>query len=316
MDTVPANEKQDVAPGQIRSVTYLGAAVNLGLAAVKITIGLAVGSLAMLADGVHSLSDLVTDAAVLIGSHLGAREPDRTHPYGHGRIETFSAIAVALLLMFVGGAMIYRATMAIARDETAVPHWGSWRGHLLSIVAKEWIYRVTRKVAVRLHSAVAYANAWHHRSDAFSSVAVLIGFVLMEAGFYHGDHLAAIAVGMMVIFVGVKVLADSLAELTEGCRRSRDGRSHQERDRRQSGDPPMASPADPHRRAGGLSRRAHPGGPAVERRRRPRDLGVAGKGPGSGDQPAGEHHGPHRAGPARISKVTATLLDSSQLDIP
>jgi len=214
---VPTNSKQDVAAGQIRSVTYFGAVVNILLAIIKVTIGLAVGSLAMLADGIHSLSDLATDVAVLIGSHLGAREPDPTHPYGHGRIETFSAIVVALVLMVVGGAMIYRATMAIARNEAVAPHWGVLAGALLSVVAKEWLYRITRRVAVRLHSAAVYANAWHHRSDAFSSVAVMVGFVAMEAGFDHGDQLAATAVGLMIIFVGVKVVADSLMELTEGA---------------------------------------------------------------------------------------------------
>jgi cation diffusion facilitator family transporter len=214
---VPANSKHDVAVSQIRSVTYVGAFVNIVLAIVKIGIGLAVGSLALFADGIHSLSDLATDVAVLIGSHLGAKEPDRTHPYGHGRIETFSAVVVALILMAVGGAMIYRATISLARNEVASPHWGMLAGALLSIVAKEWLYRITRKVAVRLHSPAAYANAWHHRSDAFSSVAVLIGFISMEAGFNRGDQVAAIAVGLMVIFVGVKVIADALMELTEGA---------------------------------------------------------------------------------------------------
>jgi cation diffusion facilitator family transporter len=214
---VAGNTKHDVAVRQIRSVTYLGALVNAILAVVKMAIGVAVGSLAMLADGVHSLSDLATDAAVLVGSHFGAKEPDRSHPYGHGRIETFSAIVVALVLIVVGGAMIYQATISIARNEVATPHWGILAGALLSIVAKEWLYRITRKVAVRLHSAAAYANAWHHRSDAFSSVAVLLGFVVMEAGFRHGDQLAAIAVGLMVIVVGVKIIAASLMELTEGA---------------------------------------------------------------------------------------------------
>jgi len=214
---VPNDSKRDSAVRQIRSVTYLGAVVNALLALIKMAIGLAVGSLAMLADGIHSLSDLATDAAVLVGSHLGAREPDRSHPYGHGRIETFSAVAVALMLMVVGGAMIYRATISIAKNEVASPHWEVLAGSLLSIVAKEWLYRITKKVAVRLHSAAAYANAWHHRSDAFSSVAVLIGFVVMEFGFDHGDQLAAIAVGLMVIFVAVKIVADSLMELTEGA---------------------------------------------------------------------------------------------------
>lgn len=211
------NSKHAVAARQIRSVTYLGAVINLLLAVLKMIIGIAVGSLAMLADGIHSLSDLATDAAVLIGSHLAAKEPDRSHPYGHGRIETFSAIVVAMILMVVGGAMVYQATISIARNEVASPHWAVLVGVLLSIVAKEWLYRVTKGVAVRVHSAAVYANAWHHRSDAFSSVAVLIGFIVMEFGFDHGDQLAAIAVGLMIIYVGVKIVADSLMELTEGA---------------------------------------------------------------------------------------------------
>ncbi len=191
--------------------------VNVILAIMKMAIGLTVSSLAMVADAIHSLSDLVTDAVVLVGARLGAREPDLSHPYGHGRLETFSAVLVALILMAVGAAMVYQATVSIARNESTAPHWGILAGALLSILGKEWLYRVTRKVAVRVHSAAIYANAWHHRSDALSSVAVLIGFIALEAGFGHGDQLAAIAVGLMVVFVGGKVISDSLTELTEGA---------------------------------------------------------------------------------------------------
>ena len=210
-----ANLKYDGAAREIRSVTYLGMAVNIALSVVKIIIGTSVSSLAMLADGVHSFSDLATDAIVLAGSRLGAKEPDQGHPYGHGRIETFAAILVALILMAVGGAMVYKATMAIAQDESTSPHWAILVGALLSIVAKEWLYRVTKRAATRAHSAAVYANAWHHRSDAFSSVAVLIGFVGLLVGFGHGDQVAAVAVGLMVIFVAVRISGDSLMELTE-----------------------------------------------------------------------------------------------------
>ncbi len=214
---MPVNSKHDIAARQIRSVTYLGMVVNVILAIMKMAIGLTVSSLAMVADAIHSLSDLVTDAVVLVGARLGAREPDLSHPYGHGRLETFSAVLVALILMAVGAAMVYQATVSIARNESTAPHWGILAGALLSILGKEWLYRVTRKVAVRVHSAAIYANAWHHRSDALSSVAVLIGFIALEAGFGHGDQLAAIAVGLMVVFVGGKVISDSLTELTEGA---------------------------------------------------------------------------------------------------
>lgn len=201
----------------MRSVTHLGMVVNIGLSVLKVVIGLAVSSLAMLADGIHSLSDLTTDVIVLVGARLGAREPDRSHPYGHGRLETFSTILVALILTAVGGAMVYKATMSIARNESTLPHWAMLVGALVSILAKEWLYHVTRNAAVKSHSAALYANAWHHRSDAFSSVAVLIGYLLLLVGFSHGDQLAAVAVGLMVIFVGVRVIADSLVELTEGA---------------------------------------------------------------------------------------------------
>ena len=210
-----ANCKYDGAAKEIRSVTCLGMLVNIALSAVKIVVGVSVSSLAMLADGIHSFSDLATDAIVLAGSRLGAKEPDQSHPYGHGRIETFAAILIALILMAVGGAMAYHASMAIARDESTSPHWAILAGALLSIVAKEWLYRVTKRAATRVHSAAVYANAWHHRSDALSSVAVLVGFVGLLVGFGHGDQVAAVVVGLMVIFVGIRIGGDSLMELTE-----------------------------------------------------------------------------------------------------
>jgi len=214
---VTASNDNAIAAGQIRSVTYLGMVVNIVLSAVKVVVGLGVSSLSLVADGVHSLSDLATDVAVLLGAHLGARKPDRTHPYGHGRLETFSAVVVALVLISVGGAMIYQATLSIARNEATEPHWAIMAVALLSILAKEWLYWRTRKVAVRSHSTALYANAWHHRSDALSSVAVLIGYVALLFGFDHGDQVAALAVGLMIIFVGVKIIGDSLRELTEGA---------------------------------------------------------------------------------------------------
>ena len=214
MDNDP---KLEIVGKQIKSITYLGAAVNIFLAAVKILIGFFSGSLALIADGIHSLSDLATDAAVLLGVRLGSRAPDESHPYGHGRAETFAAGLISLVLIFVGGAMIYYATMAIARDEITTPRLAVLIAAAVSIAAKEWLYRVTRKVALQSHSAALYANAWHHRSDALSSVAVVIGFILLEFGFGHGDQIAAIAVGLMIIWVGAKIINDSLRELTEGA---------------------------------------------------------------------------------------------------
>jgi len=211
------NSKQAIAGRQIKSVTYLGMAVNVALSVIKVAIGLSAASLALIADGIHSLSDIATDVAVLLGLRLGSREPDKSHPYGHGRAETFSGGLVALILIVVGGAMIYYATLAIARDEMTVPRFAVLIAAVISIAAKEWLYRITQKVAIQSHSPALYANAWHHRSDAFSSVAVVIGFISLEFGFGHGDQVAAIAVGMMIIWVGVKIVGDTFRELAEAA---------------------------------------------------------------------------------------------------
>ncbi|MDH4239638.1 MAG: cation diffusion facilitator family transporter [Phycisphaerae bacterium] len=211
------NSKQRIAGKQMKSITYLGMVVNIILAAIKIVIGVFAASLALVADGIHSLSDLATDVAVLLGLRLGSKAPDQSHPYGHGRAETFSAALIALILILVGGAMIYYATIAIARDEVTTPKIGVLIAAIVSIAAKEWLYKATKKIAIQSHSAALYANAWHHRSDALSSVAVAIGFISLELGFGHGDQVAAIAVGLMIIWVGFKVIGDSLRELTESA---------------------------------------------------------------------------------------------------
>jgi cation diffusion facilitator family transporter len=211
------NDKHKIAGRQIKSVTYLGMIVNIVLAVIKIVVGFVAASLALVADGIHSFSDLATDVAVLLGLRLGSKAPDQSHPYGHGRAETFSAVLIALILILVGGVMIYYATMAIARDEVTSPKIVVLIAAIVSIAAKEWLYRATKKVAIKSHSTALYANAWHHRSDALSSVAVAIGFISLEFGFGHGDQAAAIAVGMMIIWVGIKVIGDSLRELTESA---------------------------------------------------------------------------------------------------
>jgi len=211
------NDKQQVARRRIKSVTNSAIGVNAALFVLKLAVGFLSGSIALITDGIHSLSDMTTDLAVLLGLHFGAKEPDQEHPYGHGRAETFSAVLIALVLILVGAVMIYYATMAIARDEVTTPRLAVLIVAILSIASKEWLYRVTQKVAIQSHSTALYANAWHHHSDALSSIAVVIGFISLEFGFGHGDQVAAIAVGLMIIWVGVKVIGDCMRELTEGA---------------------------------------------------------------------------------------------------
>jgi len=211
------SNKQAVMARQIKSITYIGMAMNIALSVIKIAIGLFAASLALVADGIHSLSDVATDVAVLLGLRLGSKKPDQSHPYGHGRAETFSAGLVALILIVVGGTMVYYATLAIARDEMTTPCLGVLVAAVISIAAKEWLYKATQKVAIQSHSPALYANAWHHRSDALSSVAVVAGYISLKFGFGHGDQVAAIAVGLMIVWVGVRVISDALRELAEAA---------------------------------------------------------------------------------------------------
>jgi len=169
-----SDHKIETADKQIKSITYLGVAVNISLSAVKIIIGFFAASLALIADGIHSLSDVATDVAVLLGVSLGSKAPDKSHPYGHGRAETLSAGLIALILVFVGGAMIYYSTVVIARDEMTTPRLAVLIVAIISIASKEWLYRATQKIAIKTQSSALYANAWHHRSDALSSVAVVV----------------------------------------------------------------------------------------------------------------------------------------------
>jgi cation diffusion facilitator family transporter len=216
------NAKQKIAGRQIKSVTNLAIVTNLALFVIKVLVGFLSGSIALIADGIHSISDMATDFAVLLGYYFGSKEPDQEHPYGHGRAETFSTMFIAVVLVVVGGGIIWKASMEIAQTHSAQEQthqmWEAvfWVA-LLSVVVEEALYRVSKKVAVKTNSSALYANAWHHRTDALSSVAVVIGFVAMRWGYMHGDQVAAVAVGLLIIMVGVKIIGDCLRELTESA---------------------------------------------------------------------------------------------------
>lgn len=209
------------ADREIRRVTWLGILINILLSILKGFVGLTTGSMGLFADGIHSLSDLATDAAVLLGVRYGSKEPDSEHPFGHGRMETFSAAIVAIILAVVGGGMIYAASQKIIKmhmfgQETATISMAVIWIALLSVISKEALYQITRITAVRCHSAAVYANAWHHRSDALSSVAVIIGAGSVRFFNYpHGDQLSAIAVGLMIIFVAARIFGDCIGEFSE-----------------------------------------------------------------------------------------------------
>jgi len=208
--------KQEQAKREMKWVTNLSIVVNLILVAVKLIVGIVTGSLAMIADCIHSLSDFTTDIAVLLGIYFGAKKPDDTHPYGHGRVETFVAGFISLVLIIVGGGMIYYAGHDITRQKVITPTFSLFAAAIASIVLKEALYQITKRVAIRTHSSAVYANAWHHRSDSLSSVAVLIGYISLAFGFKYGDSVAAMAVGLMIVWVGFNIIGGCVRELTEG----------------------------------------------------------------------------------------------------
>jgi len=207
--------KQQIASRQLRLVTYLSIVANVFLISGKFIIGLITGSLSLLADAIHSVSDMLTDLTVLLGLYLGSKKPDSSHQYGHGKLETLAAIAIALGLLGVGLGMIYYAALDIAKDRVSRPRNLVLAAALGAIAVKEVVYRVTKAVAIKYHCPAALANAWHDRADALSSVAVIAGVVAQKFGFDHGDQVAAIAVGIMVVLVAIRIIGDCLGELTE-----------------------------------------------------------------------------------------------------
>ena len=207
--------KKEISNREIRRITNVGIVLNLLLSVFKVAVGILGNSIALVADGIHSLSDTATDIIVLIGVYFGSRKADLSHPYGHGKIETFSSIVIALLLVFVGVGMIYKASVNIMTFEFIRPSACVLIVAVVSVVSKEWLYRATQTIAVTTHSPALYANAWHHRSDALSSIAVAAGFILMMVGFKYGDRIAAMVVGYMIVRVGGRMIFRGFQELME-----------------------------------------------------------------------------------------------------
>ena len=210
------SNQEKIAQGgrKIRRVTNIGLGINSFLTVLKVAVGIMAGSTALVADGVHSFSDMATDIAVLIGAYFGAKEPDPKHPYGHGWAETFSAVFVAVVLLALGAGMIYKAAENIAGNIHLRPTSVVLVVAAFSVVVKEFLYYITKKVAINLQSSMLYANAWHHRSDAFSSVAVVLAVIAYKLGFNHADQVATIIVGLMIVLVAAKVIGDCFRQFT------------------------------------------------------------------------------------------------------
>ncbi len=201
---------------EVRKVTLIGAVVDLLLGVAKIFVGVIAGSQALVADGIHSLSDLATDFLVLFAARHAHREADDEHPYGHGRIETVATVILGVALVIVAIGISIDAVRRMM-EPALLSHPGmlAMSIALLSVVSKEAIYRYTARVARRLRSKMLLANAWHSRSDAISSIVVMIGVGGAMAGFPWLDAVAAIAVALMIGKIGWDLLWQSLQELID-----------------------------------------------------------------------------------------------------
>ncbi|NLX07752.1 MAG: cation transporter [Phycisphaerae bacterium] len=211
----------------IQWVTWWGLAVNLALSPTKLAIGFFASSQALVADAVHSLSDAITDVAVLVGARYWSAPADADHPYGHGRIETMIASAIGVMLAGVGVGLGYRALVTIEQHHASVPGWSAFAVASLSIVSKEALYRWTTRVAWRIRSSALIANAWHHRSDAFSSVPVALAVLgtRLHPSWTFLDHVGAIVVSLLIIRAAWRIVWPALNQLVDA------GTSRETRDR-------------------------------------------------------------------------------------
>jgi len=199
-----------------RRATLAGVAVNLPLAIIKITVGYLGRSQALLADGIHSLSDLVSDALVLAALRVGAKKADIDHPYGHARIETAAMAGVAIMLLLAAAGLGYDAFRRIATPELLFrPGWLALGVAVLSLALKEGLYWYTIGVAKQTRSPLLEANAWHHRSDALSSIAAVVGIAGSMAGVAYMDAIGALVIAIMLAWVGVKYAWRSVSELVD-----------------------------------------------------------------------------------------------------
>jgi cation diffusion facilitator family transporter len=198
-------------------ITWIGGVVNLALGLGKILVGFLAGSRVLVADGAHSLSDLISDVVVLLSIRLSRQAPDADHPYGHGRIETVGSAALGLILLAVAAGILWDAAKLLIEGGAERPGGLALALAAISVLAKELLYRITVRAGRRAASDLLIANAWHHRTDALSSVAALVGVGGAMLGPVWMDPAAALLVGVLVGVVGGRVLGRAVWSLIDSA---------------------------------------------------------------------------------------------------
>lgn len=207
---------------KIYKVTVLGSIVNVLLVVLKFLFGILGHSAAMIADAVHSLSDLITDIIVLVFVKLSNKPKDNDHDYGHGKYETLATSIIGLALLIVGAMICYggveKIIMAWQGEELQQPGIIAFVAAVLSIIFKEWVYRITVKVGQQVGSQAVIANAWHHRSDAFSSIGTALGIggaIFLGSRWTVLDPIAAVVVSVFIIKTAWTLIRQAADELLE-----------------------------------------------------------------------------------------------------
>ena len=206
----------------IYQVTWAGSFVNFLLVIFKFIAGILGHSAAMIADAVHSLSDFATDIVVLIFTRISNKPQDKKHDYGHGKYETLATAIIGIVLFAVGASICWNGLQAIQTvwqgGRLPAPGMLAFAGAIISIVSKELIYRYTIHVGRKINSSAVIANAWHHRSDAFSSIGTAIGIggaIVLGESWSVLDPMAAVVVSFFIMKVAVQLLKPCVDELTE-----------------------------------------------------------------------------------------------------
>jgi cation diffusion facilitator family transporter len=205
-----------------QQVTWFGAIINVILSIGKILAGFIGNSAAMIADGIHSLSDLITDVIVLVFFRFSEAKNDDRHPYGHGKFETFSTFLIALILFAVGLGIFYGGTSkiidVIKGQPLSQPHIIALWAALISIVCKEGLFQYSKIIGKQINSQSVIANAWHHRSDAFSSIGVALGIggaIFLGDKWVILDPVAGVIVSFFIMKMAIALSLPSIQELME-----------------------------------------------------------------------------------------------------
>ncbi|WP_299981483.1 cation diffusion facilitator family transporter [Desulfobacula sp.] len=202
---------------QIQNITLIGLVINILLSVTKFLIGFFGNSQAVVADALHSFSDTTSDLVILFGVKYWTAPPDDDHPYGHQKIESFITIIIGLILILVACIIGYNGIISLQERNQHQLKWIVIIGPLISIIIKELLFRVTYKVGIKTNSSSLKANAWHHRTDALSSIPVLVAVVasLIDPRLGFLDHIGAIVVSAFIIKIGLEIFFTNINDLLD-----------------------------------------------------------------------------------------------------